>query len=146
MSSSSIWPIDRTLSGSTTPGQSRPGSDRNEGVLSIRQRSSIAGTSPSDYLVSYPEHLLGCSGAHGVMITVLDNTKSSVVSITRSATTFEKGLNLSIIGQLLINSCADAALKLWYDTQFLNRKIMNFNHFYYTYRLTLSRIMFVLFG
>ena len=32
---SSIWPIDRTLSGATTPGQSRPGSDGNEGVLYI---------------------------------------------------------------------------------------------------------------
>ena len=32
---SSIWSIDRTLSGGTTPGQSGPGSDGNEGVLSI---------------------------------------------------------------------------------------------------------------
>ena len=30
-----IWPIDRTLSGATTPGQSGPGSDGNEGVLRI---------------------------------------------------------------------------------------------------------------
>ena len=35
---SSIWPIDRTLSGATTPGQSGPGSDGNEGVLCIPQR------------------------------------------------------------------------------------------------------------
>ena len=27
---SSIWPIDRALSGATTPGQSRPSSDGNE--------------------------------------------------------------------------------------------------------------------
>ena len=33
MANSSIWPIDRTLSGVTTPGQSGPGSDGNEGVL-----------------------------------------------------------------------------------------------------------------
>ena len=32
---SSIWLIDRTLSGATTPGQSGPGSDDNEGVLHI---------------------------------------------------------------------------------------------------------------
>ena len=32
---SSIWPIDRTLSGATTPGQSEPESDGNEGVLHI---------------------------------------------------------------------------------------------------------------
>ena len=50
--------IDRTLSGATTPGQSGPGSDGNEGVLRIRQSSSINGTSPSDCLVSYPEHSL----------------------------------------------------------------------------------------
>ena len=30
---SSIWPIDRTLSGVTTPGQSGPRSDNNEGIL-----------------------------------------------------------------------------------------------------------------
>ena len=39
---SSIWPIDRTLSGATTLGQSRPG--RNEEVLCITQSSSITGT------------------------------------------------------------------------------------------------------
>ena len=36
MSNSSIWPIDKTLSGATTPGQSGPGSKGNEGVLHIR--------------------------------------------------------------------------------------------------------------
>ena len=54
MSNSSIWPIDRTISGATTPGQSRPGSDGNEGVLYIPQSNSITGASPSDCLVSYP--------------------------------------------------------------------------------------------
>ncbi len=42
---SSIWPIDRALSGVTTQGQSGPGSDGNEGVLQIPQISK-AGTSP----------------------------------------------------------------------------------------------------
>ena len=50
---SSILPIDRTLSGATTPRQSGPGSDGNEGVLPIPQRSSITGTSLSGCLVSY---------------------------------------------------------------------------------------------
>ena len=54
----SILPLDRTLSGATTPGQSGPGSDGNEEVLRIPQSSSIIGTSPSDSLVSYPGHLL----------------------------------------------------------------------------------------
>ena len=58
MQFSSIWPIDRTLIDATTPGQSGPGSDGNEGVLRIPHSSSIVGTSPSDCLVSYPEHSL----------------------------------------------------------------------------------------
>ena len=58
MSNSSIWPIDWTLSGTSTLGQSRPGSDGNEGVRHIPQSSNITGASPSDSLVSYPGHLL----------------------------------------------------------------------------------------
>ena len=48
---SSIWPIDRTLSGATTPGQ-----NGNEGLLHIPQNSSITGTSPSDCFVSHARH------------------------------------------------------------------------------------------
>ena len=48
-----IWTIDRTLSGATTPGQNGPGINGNERVLRIPQSSSIAGTLPSDCLVSY---------------------------------------------------------------------------------------------
>ena len=50
---SSIWPIDRTLSGATTPGQSGLGSVGKEGVHCISQSFSITGTSPSDCLVWY---------------------------------------------------------------------------------------------
>ena len=53
------WPVDRTLSGATTLGQSGPGSDGNEGVLLISQSSSITGTTPSDCLVSYPGDAIG---------------------------------------------------------------------------------------
>ena len=42
-----------------TPGQSGPGSEGNKGVLCIPQSSSITGTSPSDFFVSYPGHSLG---------------------------------------------------------------------------------------
>ena len=49
---SSIWPIDKTLSDATGPGQSGPGSKGNEGVLHIPLSSGITGTSPSDCLVS----------------------------------------------------------------------------------------------
>ena len=57
MPNSSIWPIDKTLSGATTLGQSGPGSNGNEGVLHIPQSSSITEASPSDYSVSYPGNL-----------------------------------------------------------------------------------------
>ena len=58
MSNSSIWPIDRTLSGATTLGQSGSWSNGNEGVLYIPQSSSITGASLSDCLVSYSKHSL----------------------------------------------------------------------------------------
>ena len=56
---SSIWPIERTLSGATTPSQSGPGSEGNEEVLCILQRSNITGASPSDFLVSYQDTFVG---------------------------------------------------------------------------------------
>ena len=40
---SSIWTIDRTLSGATNSGQSEPGYNGNEGALHISQSSSITG-------------------------------------------------------------------------------------------------------
>ena len=52
----SLWPIDRTLSGATTPHQSGPGSNGNEGVFCIPQSSSITRASLSDCLVSYTGH------------------------------------------------------------------------------------------
>ena len=57
MSNSSIWLIDRTQSDATTPGQSGPGNNGNEGVLHIPQNSKT-GASPSNGLMSYPGHLL----------------------------------------------------------------------------------------
>ena len=54
-----ISPIDRTLSGVTTPGQNGPGSDGSEGVFCIPQSSSITGTSPSDFLASYQDTRCG---------------------------------------------------------------------------------------
>ena len=49
MSNSSVWSINRTLSGATTPVKSGSGSDGNEEVLQIPQRST-AGTKKSDGL------------------------------------------------------------------------------------------------
>ena len=57
---SSIWPIDRTQTGSTTSGQSGPRSNGNEEVLHIFQHSRT-GVWPSHGFVSYPGHTLGRS-------------------------------------------------------------------------------------
>ena len=59
MSNISIWPINRTLSGDTTPGQRGPVSDGNKGVLRISQSSSITEALPSDCLMSYPGYWFG---------------------------------------------------------------------------------------
>ena len=61
---SSIGPIDRTLKRATSPGQSGPGSDGNEGVLRIPQSTNITGTSPSDCLVPYRGNSLGDGGSY----------------------------------------------------------------------------------
>ena len=53
-----MCPIDSILSGSTSPGQSEPAIDGNEGVLCISQGASITGASSSDFLVSYTGHSL----------------------------------------------------------------------------------------
>ena len=50
---SSISPIDWTLSGASTPGQSAVESDCNERILCIPQSSSITVASTADCLVSY---------------------------------------------------------------------------------------------
>ena len=53
--SNSIWPTDRNQSGDTTQGHSEPGSNVNEGVLSILQIYR-AWASPSDCFMLHPGH------------------------------------------------------------------------------------------
>ena len=53
MSNSSIRPIDRTQSGVTTPGQSGPGSEGNEGVFYISQSWSLT----FKFFVSYNQNI-----------------------------------------------------------------------------------------
>ena len=70
-----IWPIDRTLLGATTLGQSGPECNGNQGILHIPQSSSSTGTSPSDCLVSYPGYFRGgvlplCRDAVGVFYSL----------------------------------------------------------------------------
>ena len=59
MWNSSIWPI----SSATTPGQRGPGSNADEGLLYILEISKT-GASPSDCLMSYPEHSLLGGGSY----------------------------------------------------------------------------------
>ena len=73
---SSFWPIDRTLSGATNPGQSGPRSDGTEMVLCILKSSSITGSSPLDCLVSYPGHLLGESYPSAEMQSVYSTSRA----------------------------------------------------------------------
>ena len=96
---SSIWSIDKILSGVTTPGRSGPGSDVNERVLFIPQSSSITGTSPSDCLVSYPRHSL-CEyvGSYpnaekqSVYSTAQADCENEAVCISHCVNTLTKGL------------------------------------------------------
>ena len=54
MKNSSIWPIERTLSGATIPGPSGAGSDGKEGVFRLTKSSSINEAIISVCFVSYP--------------------------------------------------------------------------------------------
>ena len=71
---SSIWVIDRTLSGTTTQGQSGPGSNGNKRVLCIPKSSSITDASQSYCLVSYTGHSLGESYPSAKMQSVWSTT------------------------------------------------------------------------
>ena len=53
----SIWPIYETLTGTTTSGQSGPGSNGNEGVFHTTQISRT-GVSPSDVVWCYTQEPL----------------------------------------------------------------------------------------
>ena len=75
----SIWPINRSLSGATTPGKSGPGSDCNDGVLLIPQSSSVTGTLPSDCLVSVPEHFLRESFSSAEMLPLYSTAPANWV-------------------------------------------------------------------
>ena len=77
--------IDRALSDATYPSQSGPASNGNEGVVRIPQSSSIAGSSPSDCLVSYPRYSLGevsslCKEAVGVFYSPSRQSKRMFVT------------------------------------------------------------------
>ena len=70
MSNSLIWPIDRTLSGAITLGQSGPESDGNEGALRVPQALK------AHCLVSYPGLSLGESYPSSEMQSVYSTAPS----------------------------------------------------------------------
>ena len=80
MSNSSIRPINRNLSGATTPGQSGPGNDSNKGVLRILQIFSITEASPSGCLVSYPGHSLGSHSSAEMQSVYSADSTDQVIS------------------------------------------------------------------
>ena len=79
MSNDSSWPKSRILSGATTPGQSDPGSNGNEGVFHFPQITK-AGTSQWDCLVSYPGYLLGRGHLSAEMQSVYSTAPSQLES------------------------------------------------------------------
>ena len=89
MSNSSIWPIDRTLSGATSPDRSQLDSDGNEGVLRISQNSCITGASPSDGLMSYPGHSL-CVGGRSYLFAEMQLVYSTVLAVRTTYKAWKK--------------------------------------------------------
>ena len=85
---SSVWPIDSTLSGTSTLGLRRPGSDVSKGVLCIPQSSKITGLSQSDCLVSYLGHSLGESYLSAEMQSVYSADQANWVSFSWVITSF----------------------------------------------------------
>ena len=68
---SSIWPIDRTLSGATTPGQSEFESNSNEEVLHILEISKTA-ASPIECLMLYLGHTFFWWGSYPLCRDAVD--------------------------------------------------------------------------
>ena len=66
MSNSSIWPINRTLSGDTTPGQSEPGSNGDDGVFHIPQKLQTKWFNIISRKLVWGKVLLLCRDAVGV--------------------------------------------------------------------------------
>ena len=87
MQLSSIQPIDSALSGATTPAQSWPASNGNEGLLHIPQSPSFTHTSLLDCLAPYSVHssagvLPFCRGAVSVFCSPnrLDNHSKAMIN------------------------------------------------------------------
>ena len=115
MSNSSIQPIDRTLSGATTPGQSGPRSDANEDVFCISQSSSITESSALDCLVAYPGHPLGESYPSAEMQLVYSAVLANWVTF---------GIEGKIAAVIFKKLCINVVLTF-------TIRIMNFSHCFF---------------
>ena len=94
MSNSSIWPIDRTLSGATTPAQSGPGSDGNQGILCIPKDSSITGASLSECLTLYQDtSFLGGEGG----LTSLQRSSRCILQPQPTGQARKSGLEKDVV-------------------------------------------------
>ena len=104
--------IDRTLSGTIAPCQCGPTNDCNEGVRCIPQSSSITGTPPSYYLVSYLGHSL--RGAFPLCcrcILQLQLTGQVPVWVWHSAHDIGNGVNIKL--NLSHLTCVTLCVSLW---------------------------------
>ena len=120
---SSMWPFNRTLSVATTPGQRRPWSDDNKGVLYIPNLQHYW-NSPSDCLVSYTRHSLAesypsaemqlvhsAAPASWLMVKFLDHwslSEGNSPQVTSTPLNIQADLNnavVSMVSILLISNC-----------------------------------------
>ena len=95
MSNNSIWPIDRTLSSATTPGQSGPGSNGNEGVHHI-PKNSRTGALPSDLFRVVFRTFIGDGGLTPLQRRsqcVLQSQLTMLPYVSFWINTFGKGMN-----------------------------------------------------
>ena len=96
--------IDWTLSGTSTLGQSGPGSNDDEGVLHITQSFRI-GASTSDGLLSYPGHSLVGSYPFAEIQSVYSTVPTDrVVSCGRHLSAFSSLCTLSVL-RYSVGSC-----------------------------------------
>ena len=80
---SSIWPIDRTLSGAITPGQSEPRSDRNKGYSTYPKAPALQ-EPHHDNLVIYPRHLSVESYSFAEMLSMYSAVLADWVTSTNN--------------------------------------------------------------
>ena len=130
----SIWPIDRTLSGASTPGQSGPGSDGHKEVLRIPHISSITGASPSNCLVSYPRQIWRCERIKRnikrtyqkkILRCVLTCRKLTGVSIFCTKGSILKKISVSFIVRFCLGKYSFSLYTFWTHLIFWRKSVFH---------------------